>query len=309
MPTHKVKSGYKWGKSGKIYPTKAQADKQGQAIYASGWRENNIKNVQESKNMAKKQLIRLTEGDLHKIIKESVNRILNENYQDFDSFDNDLNYQSIFNQACDYLMTKNPKTQYWKRIAQDMGFQLQTIGPNDMETMKDAIEDAMRECGDVQDEYYDSRVNLDNTMFRERYGNNNTHDYKGKAAMNALGAYGKEGEEVGQNDSGVGEYDRYDMDESVRRSLREAFSDIYQSHNFEDPNKDYYQSFVIVDSTRAVLGHYDTYQEAVDDAKEMARRYKGGTFEVYGCDEDGYALEENYPEDNTLVYSTDEDFA
>ena len=28
--------------------------------------------------MAKKQLIRLTEGDLHKIIKESINKILNE---------------------------------------------------------------------------------------------------------------------------------------------------------------------------------------------------------------------------------------
>ena len=170
MPTHKVKNGYQWGKHGKIYPTKAQADKQGQAIYASGWREknkvnesftpsklilmgvlrkvgdelyekgyeenlidnyinnkniqmemnndgylfffnntlifhiesypqlndvidnashnmiqwfkNNIKNVQESKNM-KKQIIRLTEGDLHKIIKESVNRILNENEDDF----------------------------------------------------------------------------------------------------------------------------------------------------------------------------------------------------------------------------------
>ena len=29
--------------------------------------------------MAKKQLIRLTEGDLHRIIKESVNKMLNEN--------------------------------------------------------------------------------------------------------------------------------------------------------------------------------------------------------------------------------------
>lgn len=94
--------------------------------------------------MAKKQLIRLTEGDLHQIIKESVNRILNE-YTD-----------------------------------------------------KDRAE---------------SRKKLDMTMFRERYGNNNIHDYKGKAAMHALGAYGKEGEEVGQNDSGVGEYDRYDTDE------------------------------------------------------------------------------------------------
>lgn len=40
MPTHKIKGGYKWGKSGKVYPAKAQADKQGRAIYASGWRES-----------------------------------------------------------------------------------------------------------------------------------------------------------------------------------------------------------------------------------------------------------------------------
>lgn len=42
------------------------------------WFESKIKNVQESKNMAKKQLIRLTEGDLHKIIKESIERIISE---------------------------------------------------------------------------------------------------------------------------------------------------------------------------------------------------------------------------------------
>ena len=60
MPVHKVKGGWKWGKTGKTYPTKAQADKQARAIYASGWRENesvtndlynaiqeNIKEIQE----------------------------------------------------------------------------------------------------------------------------------------------------------------------------------------------------------------------------------------------------------------------
>ena len=190
--------------------------------------------------MAKKQLIRITEGDLHRIIEESVNRILKE-YTD-----------------------------------------------------KDRAE---------------SRKKLDMTMFRERYGNNNIHDYKGKAAMHALGAYGKEGEDVGRNDSGVGECDRYDMDESIKHSLKEAFSDVYQPHNFSDPNKEYYNGYVIVDGTRAVLGQYDKYEEAVEDAKEMARRNKYGTYEVYGCDKDGYALVEDYPEDNTLVYSTDEDFA
>lgn len=35
MPTHKVKGGYKWGTVGKVYKTKAQADRQGRAIRAS----------------------------------------------------------------------------------------------------------------------------------------------------------------------------------------------------------------------------------------------------------------------------------
>ena len=45
MPTHQVKGGYRWGKHGKVYPTKKQADKQGQAIYASGWRESIEKDI------------------------------------------------------------------------------------------------------------------------------------------------------------------------------------------------------------------------------------------------------------------------
>ena len=47
------------------------------------WFENKINNIRENNNMAKKQIIRLTEGDLHRIIKESVNRILNQNEDDF----------------------------------------------------------------------------------------------------------------------------------------------------------------------------------------------------------------------------------
>lgn len=38
MPVRKVQGGYQWGKSGKVYPTKAQAEKQGRAIYASGYK-------------------------------------------------------------------------------------------------------------------------------------------------------------------------------------------------------------------------------------------------------------------------------
>ena len=36
MPVIKVKRGYKWGKSGKVYPTRKQAEAQGRAINASG---------------------------------------------------------------------------------------------------------------------------------------------------------------------------------------------------------------------------------------------------------------------------------
>lgn len=40
MPIHKTKSGgWKWGKSGKVYKTRAGAERQARAIYSSGWRE------------------------------------------------------------------------------------------------------------------------------------------------------------------------------------------------------------------------------------------------------------------------------
>ena len=38
MPVHKVKGGYQWGKTGKVYKTKAEAEKQGKAIYAKGYK-------------------------------------------------------------------------------------------------------------------------------------------------------------------------------------------------------------------------------------------------------------------------------
>ena len=38
MPVRKVKGGYRWGSTGKVYSTKAEAEKQGRAIYASGYK-------------------------------------------------------------------------------------------------------------------------------------------------------------------------------------------------------------------------------------------------------------------------------
>ena len=42
MPVHRVPGGYQWGKTGKVYPTKAQAEAQARAIYASGYREKEL---------------------------------------------------------------------------------------------------------------------------------------------------------------------------------------------------------------------------------------------------------------------------
>ena len=44
MPVQKVAGGYRFGKTGKVYPTKAQAQAQAKAIYASGYRENEKQN-------------------------------------------------------------------------------------------------------------------------------------------------------------------------------------------------------------------------------------------------------------------------
>ena len=39
MPIKRVKGGFKWGTTGKVYKTRAGAERQMRAIYASGWRE------------------------------------------------------------------------------------------------------------------------------------------------------------------------------------------------------------------------------------------------------------------------------
>lgn len=35
MPVYKVKGGYRWGKTGKVYRTRAEAERQGRAVRAS----------------------------------------------------------------------------------------------------------------------------------------------------------------------------------------------------------------------------------------------------------------------------------
>jgi hypothetical protein len=43
MPIRKVTGGYKWGSSGKVYPTRKQAEEQAKAAYASGYKKKKRK--------------------------------------------------------------------------------------------------------------------------------------------------------------------------------------------------------------------------------------------------------------------------
>lgn len=159
MPTHKVKGGYKWGSVGKTYPTKKQADKQGQAIYANGWKENKNENI--NKIMANNKVIRLTEADLKEIIKESVNMILSEG-QGWDTFK--------------YL--SSPSVDDYGKMYKDGEFRKQLKGFAKDKDTRDFIKYG---GGDKQLGYYDPE---------EPYGTETYHDgYKpvNKSAMGKVG--------------------------------------------------------------------------------------------------------------------------
>ena len=42
MPVRKVKGGYQWGESGKIYKKRSDAEKQGRAIIARGYKRKKV---------------------------------------------------------------------------------------------------------------------------------------------------------------------------------------------------------------------------------------------------------------------------
>jgi hypothetical protein len=45
MPISKVQGGYRWGKSGKVYKTRKEAEKQAAAAYASGYKSKRKRNA------------------------------------------------------------------------------------------------------------------------------------------------------------------------------------------------------------------------------------------------------------------------
>ena len=56
MPIKRVSGGYKWGNSGKVYPTRAGAERQMAAAYANGYEgeKSNAKKTTKAKKQTKK---------------------------------------------------------------------------------------------------------------------------------------------------------------------------------------------------------------------------------------------------------------
>ena len=45
MPVRKVQGGYQWGKTGKVYPTRAQAERQGRSAYVNSSCNNSLHRI------------------------------------------------------------------------------------------------------------------------------------------------------------------------------------------------------------------------------------------------------------------------
>ena len=104
-------------------------------------KDGKLYNINENKqynNMAKKQLIRLTESDLHVIIKESVGKILKEYFDDFD--DNllyaDPYYGENQNQSYDAYPSYNDYDMYNHQNNDDDEIEVTAIEDNEYENFK-----------------------------------------------------------------------------------------------------------------------------------------------------------------------------
>lgn len=92
----------------------------------------------------------------------------------------------------------------------------------------------------------------------------------------------------------------------IKDVVKEAYETVNYKHFDNDPKR--YDSYVLVsDGDGSVIYNYNVWpgdfwkevlDEAIEDANELASKNKYGSYSVYGC-------ENNVYDDNTLVYSTD----
>lgn len=93
----------------------------------------------------------LSEGKLNSIVSKSLRKVLKEWADDYEG--NDLDYETIKMEAEDaiFKMQEQGQIMSWRIVAENMGFRLDTLNGEDMELLKDTIEEVMME-NDIQPE-------------------------------------------------------------------------------------------------------------------------------------------------------------
>ena len=87
----------------------------------------------------------INEDIIYKSVKKTINEFIMPNNPSTDYEGNDLNFDSIVDQAVSviYNMEQNGEEIKWVNVAKNMGFRLETLNSEDMELLHDAIEHAM----------------------------------------------------------------------------------------------------------------------------------------------------------------------
>ena len=104
--------------------------------------------------------------------------------------------------------------------------------------------------------------------------------------------------------------------ESVNKIINEdIYDNMYNLHDFNHFNNDdideYYTAFVVINgSDGALISNYDeqSMEDAIEEARELARNNKYGTYYVCGVDNNDEYSSDPEDNDNTIVYCTDEEF-
>lgn len=116
-----------------------------------------------------KRTVRLNKTDLKNLIAESVRRTMKEWNNDYEG--NDLDYDSIQMQAMSVIprMEQSGQAISWRSVAEQMGFRLETLNGEDMELLKDAIEDVMYE--DEKNPHWKEDMEFENDFQNLPYAN------------------------------------------------------------------------------------------------------------------------------------------
>ena len=220
-----------------------------------------------------KQTIKLRESELKRMISESVRRILREMDNDYEG--NDLDYDSIQMQAMSVIprMHQNGQDVSWRSVAEEMGFRLETLNGEDMELLKDAIEDTMMED---ENPYYREDADFENDFKNLPYTNesiNRIVNESVKRAINEIGDTKRGQYMLGRTLRRASDRDDWNTKHDIWDRMRDDANDIslkgYEEQGKLDNVKDDY--FKRNQQRRNMQTDYRVYK--MEDMDNLGRKF------------------------------------